>query len=196
MPIVYAGRVFLVEVADRRFPNGRTHTIEVVRHAPSVVLIPFETDGRLVIIRQYRAPLDRELWEFPAGRVDAGESAEDAARRGPGDLLVAEVDAAGVDALVAGHHVEQGRLAGAVGPDEPSDLAGRSGQRAVGQRLHAAERLRDAFGPQVRGHVTSPRPRCHRARTLVTYSEAVGSTPRGRNRITARNKAPNRISAV
>jgi ADP-ribose pyrophosphatase len=45
------------------------------------VLIPIEADGRVVIVRQYRAPLDRELWEFPAGRLDEGESAEDGARR-------------------------------------------------------------------------------------------------------------------
>jgi ADP-ribose pyrophosphatase len=81
MAIVFEGRVFSVEVSDRRFPNGQTLRVEIVRHAPSVVLIPAEHDGRLVMIRQYRAPLDREIWEFPAGRVDPGESAEDAARR-------------------------------------------------------------------------------------------------------------------
>jgi ADP-ribose diphosphatase len=81
MPIVFNGRVFSVEVSERRFPDGRTHRIEIVRHNPSVVLIPFEADGRVVIIRQYRAPLDREIWEFPAGRVDDGESADEAARR-------------------------------------------------------------------------------------------------------------------
>lgn len=81
MAIVYEGRVFSVDVEERRLPDGSTHRVEVVRHAPSVVLIPLEADGRIVIIRQYRAPLDRELWEFPAGRVDAGESPENAARR-------------------------------------------------------------------------------------------------------------------
>jgi ADP-ribose pyrophosphatase len=81
MAIVFEGRVFSVEVGERTFPNGRTHRVEIVRHAPSVVLIPVEDDGRVVLIRQYRAPLDREIWEFPAGRVDAGERAEDAARR-------------------------------------------------------------------------------------------------------------------
>ena len=81
MAIVFEGRVFSVEVGERTFPNGRTHRVEIVRHAPSVVLIPVEDDGRVVLIRQYRATLDREIWEFPAGRVDAGESAEDAARR-------------------------------------------------------------------------------------------------------------------
>jgi ADP-ribose pyrophosphatase len=81
MAIVYKSRVFSVEETRRRFPNGREHDIAVVRHAPSVVLIPVEADGRVVLIRQYRASVDQELWEFPAGRVDAGESAEDAARR-------------------------------------------------------------------------------------------------------------------
>ena len=81
MPIVYRSRVFSVEETRRRFPNGQEHDIVVVRHSPSVVLIPVEADGRLVLIRQYRAAVDRELWEFPAGRVDEGESPEAAARR-------------------------------------------------------------------------------------------------------------------
>jgi ADP-ribose diphosphatase len=81
MPTVFKGRVFSVEVDRRRFPNGTEHEVEIVRHSPSVVIIPFEDDGRVVVIKQYRAPLDREIWEFPAGRVNDGESAEDAARR-------------------------------------------------------------------------------------------------------------------
>jgi len=81
MVTVYKGRVFSVEAERRRFPNGTAHDVEIVRHAPSVVLIPFEADGRVVIIRQYRAPIDRMTWEFPAGRLNAGESAEQAARR-------------------------------------------------------------------------------------------------------------------
>jgi ADP-ribose pyrophosphatase len=81
MPIVFTGRVFSVEVDRRRFPNGREHEVSIVRHRPSVVLIPIEHDGRVVLVRQYRAPIDRMTWEFPAGSVDEGESAENAARR-------------------------------------------------------------------------------------------------------------------
>lgn len=81
MAIVYEGRVFAIEVERRRFPNGREHTIEVVRHPPSVVLIPIQDDGRLVLIRQYRAAVGRDLWEFPAGSMDPGESPEAAAAR-------------------------------------------------------------------------------------------------------------------
>ena len=81
MSVIYEGRVFSVEVERRRFPNGREHEVEIVRHAASVVLIPIEDDGRVVIVKQYRAPLDREMWEFPAGRLNDGESPEAAARR-------------------------------------------------------------------------------------------------------------------
>jgi len=81
METVFKGRVFSVEVGPKTYPDGRTHTVQIVRHSPSVVLIPVEDDGRVVLIRQFRAPLDREIWEFPAGRVDDGESAENAARR-------------------------------------------------------------------------------------------------------------------
>ena len=81
MNTVYKGRVISVEAGTRRFPNGQEHEVEIVRHVPSVVLIPFEDDGRVVIVKQYRAPLDRETWEFPAGRLNDGESAEAAARR-------------------------------------------------------------------------------------------------------------------
>ena len=81
MDTVFKGNVFSVETGMRRFPNGQEHLVEIVRHSASVVLIPFDEDGRVVIVRQYRAPLDREIWEFPAGRLNDGESAADAARR-------------------------------------------------------------------------------------------------------------------
>ena len=81
MSIVYAGRVFSVEVERRRFPDGREHDVAIVRHPPSVVIVPIEDDGRIVLIRQYRAAVDRALWEVPAGSLEPGESADAAARR-------------------------------------------------------------------------------------------------------------------
>ena len=81
MPIVYRGRVFAVEVSRRTFPNGQEHEVAIVRHNPSVVILPIEDDGRVVLIRQYRASIDRMMWEIPAGRVDEGESPDVAAAR-------------------------------------------------------------------------------------------------------------------
>lgn len=79
--IVYKGRVFAVDVETIRLRNGRDTEVAIVRHRPSVVLIPMEDDGRVVMIRQYRHSLGREIWELPAGGLDAGESAEQAAAR-------------------------------------------------------------------------------------------------------------------
>ena len=81
MRIVYKGRVFSVEIGTRAFPDGGEHEVTIVRHRPSVVLIPFEDDGRVVLVRQYRPAIDRMTWEFPAGSLDEGESAEAAALR-------------------------------------------------------------------------------------------------------------------
>ncbi len=78
---VFKGRVFSVEVERRTFPNGKEHEITVVRHAPSVVLLPINRNGEVILIRQYRASVDRELWELPAGGLEPGESAEEAAVR-------------------------------------------------------------------------------------------------------------------
>jgi ADP-ribose pyrophosphatase len=62
-------------------PNGRTVTVDVVRHSRSVVLVPVPEPGKIILIRQYRHAVNAFLWELPAGSVDEGESPEDAARR-------------------------------------------------------------------------------------------------------------------
>jgi ADP-ribose pyrophosphatase len=79
--LVYKGRVFSVEVDKVVLPNGREAELAIVRHRQSVVLIPIRDDGQVVMIRQYRHALGRDIWELPAGNVDDGESAEAAAAR-------------------------------------------------------------------------------------------------------------------
>jgi ADP-ribose pyrophosphatase len=79
--VVYKGRVFSVEVDQVVLPDGRHTELAIVRHRPSVVLVPVRDDGRIVMIRQYRHALKKDLWELPAGNVDADETAEAAAAR-------------------------------------------------------------------------------------------------------------------
>lgn len=81
MATVFKGKVFSVESGRVRFPNGREHHVDIVRHPPSVVILAIEDDGRVVLIRQYRPALGRDLWEVPAGSIDEGESLEAAAAR-------------------------------------------------------------------------------------------------------------------
>jgi ADP-ribose pyrophosphatase len=81
MAIVFSGRVFSVDVETIQLPNGREHRAETVRHRPSVVLLPLPDDKHVVLIRQYRHSIGRDIWELPAGSLDPDESAEAAAAR-------------------------------------------------------------------------------------------------------------------
>ena len=81
MAIVYTTRVFAVDIEKVTLPDGRSHEIATIRHAPCVVLIPLLDDGRIVLIRQYRHSVKRALWELPAGSIDPGEAPEAAALR-------------------------------------------------------------------------------------------------------------------
>lgn len=78
---VYTGRIFSVTVDRVRLPHGVEHDMELVRHRGSVVLLPIPRPGELILVKQYRYAVGRDLWELPAGSLNEGEDALDAARR-------------------------------------------------------------------------------------------------------------------
>ena len=56
-----------------RLPSGDVATREYVIHPGAVMVMAMLDDGRLVMERQYRYPMQRVMVEFPAGKLDAGE---------------------------------------------------------------------------------------------------------------------------
>ena len=78
---VYRGRAFRVSVDRVTLPSGHTANMDVIRHPGSVVLVPFTAAGEVVLIRQYRYVIDRDVWELPAGTLEPGEALEAAAAR-------------------------------------------------------------------------------------------------------------------
>jgi ADP-ribose pyrophosphatase len=78
---IFEGKVFAIDRDRVRMPNGREVVVDIVRHPRSVVLVPVPEPGHVVLIRQYRYAVNRNLWELPAGSVDEGETPEEAARR-------------------------------------------------------------------------------------------------------------------
>lgn len=79
--VAFRGRIFDVHVDRVEFPHGHEVNVEIVRHPQSVVLIPMPDPDHVVLVRQYRYPIDRWLWELPAGSLDPGEEPEAAAIR-------------------------------------------------------------------------------------------------------------------
>ena len=78
---VHTGRVFTTTRDQIQLPDGRETTMDVVRHQPSVILLPMPDSAHIVLVRQYRYAIDRWIWELPAGNVEPGEDVETAARR-------------------------------------------------------------------------------------------------------------------
>ena len=79
--IVYKGRIFTVEVEDVRLPHGADSRLEVVRHPGSVVILPMPDRDHVMLVKQYRFPVDRSLWELPAGSLKPGEDPAQGALR-------------------------------------------------------------------------------------------------------------------
>jgi 8-oxo-dGTP pyrophosphatase MutT (NUDIX family) len=79
---VYRGRVFDLEVERfRDEAEQREFDIEVVRHRGGAGVLPVEADGRVVLVHQWRYPLDRLVVEIPAGRIEAGDDPQATALR-------------------------------------------------------------------------------------------------------------------
>ncbi len=64
-----------------RLPDGSLATREYIQHAGAVGVVALLDDGRLVLVRQHRYPLDRVLLELPAGKLEPGETTLACAQR-------------------------------------------------------------------------------------------------------------------
>lgn len=74
-------RIFTVTEDHAVDPDGFEIRRAVVRHRGSAVMMPVDKRGRVLLIRQYRLPARRYLWELPAGTVDPGERPLQTAKR-------------------------------------------------------------------------------------------------------------------
>jgi len=79
---VYQCRIFSVYEGEYRLPDGRVNRQSRVDHKPCVTVVPIDRKGEVVLIRQYRYAVKKDLVEIPAGSMDhGGESPEACARR-------------------------------------------------------------------------------------------------------------------
>lgn len=62
-------------------PDGFEIRRAIVGHNGSAVMMAVDEKKRILLVRQYRLPANKFIWELPAGRIDPGENALQAARR-------------------------------------------------------------------------------------------------------------------
>ena len=77
----YKGNIINVEKWQVLLPNGKEASRDVVIHPGASVIIPLTENNEIYMVRQYRKPVEAELLELPAGKLDAGEDPKVCAQR-------------------------------------------------------------------------------------------------------------------
>ena len=78
---VYLGKAFDVRRDQVLLPDGKQTSFDVVVHPGAVTLIPVDSAGRILFVRQFRYAVGEELLELPAGTLDEGEEPQTCAHR-------------------------------------------------------------------------------------------------------------------
>lgn len=78
---IFSGKIIRLQVDEVELPNGKLAKREIVKHPGAVAIIPMTDDNKIVMVEQYRAPLERVIIEIPAGKLEEGEEPKDTAIR-------------------------------------------------------------------------------------------------------------------
>ena len=78
---IYKGKIVKLRQDKVKLPDGRETVREIVEHPGAVVILALTDDKKVVMIRQFREPVDEVLWELPAGTVEEGEDLVRCAKR-------------------------------------------------------------------------------------------------------------------
>ena len=79
--VLYDGRVVRLRIDTVETTGGRKTTREIVEHDDCVAVVAVDAEDNVLLVRQFRKAVEKELLEIPAGGIDPGEDAETAVRR-------------------------------------------------------------------------------------------------------------------
>ena len=78
---IYEGRAIRLRVDTVQMPSGRETTREIVEHSNCVAIVAIDADDNVLLVNQFRQPVEKELLEIPAGGIEAEEDPVAAVRR-------------------------------------------------------------------------------------------------------------------
>lgn len=78
---VFEGRALKLRVDTVKLPSGKETTREIVEHENCVAIVALDDADNILLVKQFRKPVEKDLLEIPAGGIDPGETPEDAVRR-------------------------------------------------------------------------------------------------------------------
>ena len=75
------GRAFKIRRDTLKTPDGHETRLEIVEHGGSVVIVPVDIEGNILLVRQYRHAAGMDMLELPAGTRNGDEPFEECAAR-------------------------------------------------------------------------------------------------------------------
>ncbi|MFD1018571.1 NUDIX domain-containing protein [Thalassobacillus hwangdonensis] len=78
---IYDGKVVKLQVDSVTLPDGATSKREIIKHPGAVAIIALTDDDKVVMVEQYRKPLEKSIVEIPAGKLEPGEEPHVTAKR-------------------------------------------------------------------------------------------------------------------
>lgn len=78
---VFEGKCIDVSTFDVLLLDGNKSYREVIKHPGGVVVVALKDEDTILMVKQFRFPLQKELLELPAGRLEVGENPDDAIKR-------------------------------------------------------------------------------------------------------------------
>lgn len=78
---VYEGKVINLRVDTVELPDKKYSKREVIEHPGSVAIVSLREDNKIVLVKQYRKPVERFLLELPAGKMEINEEPRETALR-------------------------------------------------------------------------------------------------------------------
>ena len=78
---IFKGRAFNVRVDTVINAGGQETTREIVEHGECVAVVPVDAEGQILMVRQFRKSVEKELLEIPAGGIEPGEEPVAAVKR-------------------------------------------------------------------------------------------------------------------
>jgi len=73
---IYSGKILKLRVDDVRLNDGCQTRREIVEHSDAVAIIAVDSDDNILLVKQFRKPVEKELLEIPAGCIEKGEQTE------------------------------------------------------------------------------------------------------------------------
>lgn len=79
--VVFKGKIIDVRVDMVSLPNGEIAQRDIVKHPGGVGIVAVTEDRKIIMVKQFRKPIEKAIYEIPAGKLDPNEEIEKCGKR-------------------------------------------------------------------------------------------------------------------